>query len=164
MKKNILFVVLAGLIIAGAGCAKQTETNTAAVTTPPAMTNTTANTNATTGTFNTNTTATNTNVSLVNTNTVVTPATATVTINASGVSSKSLTVQSGTVVTFVNNHSRSHQIASDPHPDHTDLPGFDLALSPGSSKSFTFTKVGSWGYHDHDDPFTSAWRGTIVVQ
>jgi len=45
-----------------------------------------------------------------------------VTITSSGVSPRSLTVTPGTQVTFVNNDSRSHNIASNPHPEHTDCP------------------------------------------
>ena len=48
---------------------------------------------------------------------------ATITIAAgSGVDTKSVTVPRGSQVQFINNDSVSHQMASDPHPEHTDCP------------------------------------------
>src|SRR5262245_12647249 len=44
-------------------------------------------------------------------------------ISSSGVLTPSeITVSPGSRVLFVNNHSRPHQITSDPHPEHTDCP------------------------------------------
>jgi plastocyanin len=48
---------------------------------------------------------------------------ATITITASGVSPSSVTIASGNRVTFVNNDTVVHEMASDPHPIHTDCPG-----------------------------------------
>jgi len=74
----------------------------------------------------------------------------------------SLTVKAGTTVTWTNQGSAPHQIASDPHPTHTDLPGLQSAvLSTSQSYSFTFTKKGIWGYHCHLHP---AMTGTIIVE
>jgi len=86
-----------------------------------------------------------------------------VTITAAGVSPKTLTVTAGTVVTFVNTDTISHQIASDPHPAHGGLSGFDNTSS-SQSYAFTFTKKGSFSYHDHQDSSNSAMKGTIIVQ
>lgn len=74
-----------------------------------------------------------------------------------------LTVPLGATVHFENVSSNPVWVASDPHPTHTDYPGFDsLALiSQGDSYSFTFTKTGRWGYHNHSNPSET---GTIVVQ
>jgi plastocyanin len=55
-------------------------------------------------------------------------------------------------------------VASDPHPTHTNYPGFDqkgTISSPGMEWSFTFTKAGTWGYHNHSK--TTA-RGTVIVE
>lgn len=99
------------------------------------------------------------------TNSTTTPAAAanTVTFDGSAFSPASLTVKSGTTVTFTNNSDTPVWPASDPHPTHTDLPGFDAnkGLTKGESYSFTFVKVGSWGYHNH---LSSGEKGTIVVQ
>lgn len=160
MTKRQGFALLAGLAavaVIGAGCKSTTtiksgNTNTSVTT----ETNISVNTNsATTGTFSTNT-ATNTS----------TAKTATVTIAGNGVSPQTLTVDAGTTVTFKNNDSSEHQVASDSHPTHTDYPGFDSrsGIAPGGQFSFTFTKVGSWGYHDHLNSLDSSLRGTIIVR
>jgi plastocyanin len=87
----------------------------------------------------------------------------TVTIMSSGYSPNNITVKSGTTVTFVNNDTKGHWPASNPHPTHTDLPGFDAhkSIPPGSSYSFVFTKVGTWGFHDHLFPTQG---GKIIVE
>ena len=66
-------------------------------------------------------------------------------------------------------------MASDPHPIHNGYDGTTLQqhcaqgytgpapfdeCSPGTSFSFTFAKVGSWGYHDH---LEASIKGTVVV-
>ena len=53
--------------------------------------------------------------------------------------------------------------ASDPHPSHTNYPGFDPGepLKTGEAWSFTFDKVGGWEYHNHLNP---SHRGKIVVK
>lgn len=163
MRKRQLFIVVAMLALVGAGCAKKTTTNIN-TSTNTTVTNTATTTGNTTGTFTTNsstTTTVNTNREATNTNTA---ANATLIITSSGISPKTLTVDRGTVVTIVNNDSRSHQINSNPHPDHTDLPDLINSISAGSSSTYTFTKTGSWGYHDHNDPFDEKWKGTVVVQ
>ncbi|MBI3572638.1 MAG: cupredoxin domain-containing protein [Candidatus Kerfeldbacteria bacterium] len=88
----------------------------------------------------------------------------TVTITASGVDPQVLTVKKGTTVTFVNNDAALHRLASNPHPADTDLPGFDGTIPPNDRYTFTFTKVGRWGYHDHLDALNPTFQGTIVVQ
>jgi plastocyanin len=92
-----------------------------------------------------------------------TPKTVTVSITSSGFSPSSITINKGDTVKFVNNDTAQHWPASDPHPTHTDYPGFDAlrGLSNGQSYSFTFTKLGTWGYHDH---LNSARHGSVTVQ
>ncbi len=148
MNKKYLIITLLALAALGASCSKKATTTTTN-TTVSTNTNTTSQNSNTTGTFSTNTNA---------------PVAATVIITSAGISSTSTTVAAGTVVTFLNNDTAPHQIASNPHPSHTDLPGFDLTLSAGSSQSFTFTKIGSWGYHDHNNPFATEYQGRIIVQ
>lgn len=93
-----------------------------------------------------------------------TPAAKTVTVNitSSGFSPNSVTINKGDTVKFVNTDTTTHWPASDPHPTHTDYPGFDAnkALTNGASYSFTFAKVGTWGYHDHLKP---TLHGTVIV-
>ena len=84
-------------------------------------------------------------------------------ITDDGFDPPTLTVSSGTTVTFENESSDDSWPASDVHPTHQLYPGFDAKkpLLSGDSYSFTFTKVGSWGYHNHLEPDV---KGTIVVQ
>lgn len=87
----------------------------------------------------------------------------TITISDTEFSPATVTVKAGTTVTFVNNGQGLHRPASDPHPTHTDLPGFDSkrGLSTGESYSFVFDKVGTWGFHDH---LNTSMTGSVVVQ
>ncbi len=84
-------------------------------------------------------------------------------MTANGFSPSSITVKQGTVVTFKNTDTQPHWPASNPHPTHTDLPGFDALqqVQPGQTYSFTFNKIGTWGYHDHINP--SEFRGSVTV-
>src|SRR6266704_3326803 len=61
-------------------------------------------------------------------------ATNTITITASGVSPKDIVVSAGAQVTFTNNDNRNHEMASDPHPEHTDCPEIDVFVAPGQSR------------------------------
>ena len=82
---------------------------------------------------------------------------------SSGFSPSVLRVPTGTTVIFQNDTTEQLRVASNPHPTHTDLPGFDSggSISQGSAYSFIFGKVGTWGYHNHYNPSQSA---TIVVE
>lgn len=91
------------------------------------------------------------------------PSTKTVTYGANGFAPASVTIKAGDTVVFKNNSDRDFWPASGPHPTHTNYPEFDAkrAFSAGGSYSFTFTRTGSWKYHDHLNP---ALTGTITVQ
>ena len=80
-----------------------------------------------------------------------------------GFSPSSVTIPVGTTVTFVNNGQASHWPASDLHPTHQILPGFDAkrGLSTGETYSYTFTKAGTWQFHDHLLP---SLKGSVVAQ
>lgn len=91
-----------------------------------------------------------------------------ITIPASGaVSPAELVVPPGTRVLFVNNHSRRHDMTSDPHPDHTDCREINQVglLMPGQSRETgNLVAVRTCGFHDHEDPDNAALRGRIVVR
>lgn len=74
------------------------------------------------------------------------------------------TIRLGDTIRFVNKDEKKKDMwpASDSHPSHLLYPEFDpgKAIAPGSSWSFTFTKKGSWAYHDH---LKSSCGGTITV-
>lgn len=72
-----------------------------------------------------------------------------------------ITVKAGTTVTWTNQDAVPHQVASDPHPTHTDLPGLvSDSFVQGQTYSFTFVKVGTFGYHCHIHP---SMKGTVIV-
>ena len=72
-------------------------------------------------------------------------------------------VKAGTAVSFKNNSQTPMWVASDPHPTHTDYPGFDALRDypQGETYTFTFGKTGNWGYHNHLNPDI---RGRVIVQ
>lgn len=73
-----------------------------------------------------------------------------------------LTVKKGTKVTFRNDSSGSMWTASGVHPTHQLLPGFDQlkSVSKGGVYEYTFTKVGTWKYHNH---VKTADGGIVIV-
>ena len=93
--------------------------------------------------------------------------TATITITSAGVVSPStVTVRQGGRVTFVNNDSRAHDMASDPHPSHEDCPAIDQAgfLSPGQSRTTgNLNVVRTCGFHDHNLPGNAGLQGRITI-
>ena len=95
------------------------------------------------------------------------PVGATITITSNGVSPKTVTVASGSVVTFVNNDNRSHEMASDPHPAHGDCPPINAigTLSAGQTRNTgNLTTMRTCGFHDHNDSTNAALQGTITIR
>lgn len=89
----------------------------------------------------------------------------TFTITAAGVTPKELTVALGTRVLFVNNDSRRHHIASDPHPEHSDCREIDAVMTPGQSRETgNLNTVRTCGFHDHDLPNDASLQGRIVIR
>jgi plastocyanin len=90
----------------------------------------------------------------------------TITITSSGVSPKVVQVTLGTRVLFVNSDSRTHNMASDPHPDHTDCPEINQVgfLTPGQSRETgNLVTVRTCGFHDHDDFSQQNLQGQIII-
>lgn len=96
------------------------------------------------------------------------PSGATITIGANNtISPTQVTIAVGQSVTFVNNHTGNHEIASDPHPAHTNCPSINaLGSIPSSQTRLTnsFTGTGTCRFHDHGDPSNGNLMGTIVIQ
>lgn len=94
--------------------------------------------------------------------------TATITISATGaVSPASVTITRGGRVTFVNNDSRSHDMASDPHPEHTTCTEINSVgfLNAGQSRTTAnLNTARTCTYHDHNLPGNAGLKGTIVIQ
>jgi len=88
-------------------------------------------------------------------------------ITSAGVSPKTLTVGVGSQVTFINNDKDSHQMFSDPHPEHTDCPEINSVgfLSPGQTKQTgNLNTVRTCGFHDHEQPLNTFLQGSILIR
>jgi plastocyanin len=91
----------------------------------------------------------------------------TITITSAGANPKSVQIALGARVLFVNNDTREHEMASDPHPDHTDCPVLNQVglLQPGQQRETgNFVVVRTCGYHDHEDPTNPLWQGAIITR
>lgn len=79
-----------------------------------------------------------------------------------GFSPRELTIGIGDTVTFTTERSESFWPASDPHPTHEGLPGFDpkKPIDSKESWSFQFSEAGIFPYHNH---LSVSFRGEIVV-
>lgn len=113
-----------------------------------------------------------------NSTTPIPVATNKVEISGSGFSPANITVKAGDTVTWTNNDSTAHLVASGPHPAHTNYDGttmsahcaagatlsFDACkpIPTGGTYSFTFTKTGDWKYHDHLKPAAPFFGGVKV--
>jgi plastocyanin len=93
---------------------------------------------------------------------------ATITIGSNGVvSPASVTINSGESVMFANNHTTAHQIASDPHPNHTDCPAINAlnTLGPSQSRATNaLTTSRTCGFHDHLDDTNNNLKGSIIIR
>ena len=96
------------------------------------------------------------------------PSGATITIGTNGaVGPNAVSITTGQSVTFVNNDTRSHEIASNPHPAHTDCPAINAlgVISPGQTKlTNALTTARTCGFHDHQDPSNGSLQGTITIR
>ncbi len=86
-----------------------------------------------------------------------------VTYTSNGFSPAVLHITLGDTVVFKNAATAQMWVASDPHPTHTGLPGFDAnkGIVSNASYSFTFMRRGTFGYHNH---LNASDRGTIIVE
>jgi len=96
-----------------------------------------------------------------------TPDSATITISSSGtVSPSTVTIRQGGRVTFVNSDTNTHDMASDPHPVHTDCPEMNQVgfLAAGQTRtSGNFNTVRTCGFHDHNRPDVTGLQGRITI-
>ncbi|MEK7103641.1 MAG: hypothetical protein AAB870_04815 [Patescibacteria group bacterium] len=94
-----------------------------------------------------------------------------------GFEPQTITIPIGTTVAWDNQSGRPMWVGSDPHPSHDNLPGFDqkniiseyrngiLGVVPVYAHGpaiyeYTFTRPGTWGYHNHLYPSD---RGAVIV-
>lgn len=95
------------------------------------------------------------------------PSGATITIQNNAVSPTSVSITVGQSVTFVNSDSRTHDMASDPHPTHTDCPAINAvgAIGTGQTKlTNALSRAATCGFHDHTDPTNANLHGSITVR
>lgn len=92
--------------------------------------------------------------------------TTTITITSAGASPRDITVAVGSRVTFVNNDSTPHDMASDPHPAHTDCPDVTVGfMAAGQSRQTNnLNTARTCRYHDHNQPTNANLQGTIRIQ
>lgn len=76
--------------------------------------------------------------------------TSVITYTDQGFSPSTLTVKVGTTIRVVNNSSDALEFSSDNHPTHLDNSELNMdVLAVGESSTFTVTKSGEHGFHDH---------------
>jgi hypothetical protein len=83
------------------------------------------------------------------------------------VTPRSITVARGSRVPFVNNDNQSHDMASDPHPVHSDCPEINQVgfLNPGQSRQTgALNTARTCAYHDHNRESVTSLQGTITIQ
>jgi plastocyanin len=109
-----------------------------------------------------NTTSTSSTTSDSNTNNSdTTNAAATISYDGSTFSPATTIVKSGDKVTVKNTSNGALAFDSDPHPVHTDDTDLNAGeIQPGGSTTFTVTKKGTFGFHNHDDP---TQKGQITI-
>jgi hypothetical protein len=91
----------------------------------------------------------------------------TIVIQSGQICPKTLTVARGSQVTMINNDSRTHQMDSDPHPEHNQCPELNQidTLNSGQSRSSgNLNTARTCGFHDHLAPDNAALKGTITIQ
>ena len=91
----------------------------------------------------------------------------TITMTSAGVNPSVLNVPQGTRVLFMNSDNRTHEMTSDPHPDHTDCLEINQIgfINPGQLKETGNLNIRrTCGYHDHNDPSNTRFQGRIVSQ
>lgn len=83
-------------------------------------------------------------------------------IQATSFNPSTISINKDDTIIWLNDDVMSHQIASDPHPSHSDLPDLTSgSLSKNQTYSYKFTKTGTFKYHDHLNP---ALKGTVEVK
>lgn len=85
-----------------------------------------------------------------------------ITLTQRGFSPMVLTIKAGVTVTWENKSGKVATINSDPHPAHTNYAPLNLDNLPdGGNLSLTFSKPGTYGYHNHLNP---SLTGVIIVE
>jgi plastocyanin len=79
-----------------------------------------------------------------------------------GFNPKVITVEKGTIITWINSNNIPHKIITNSHPEHDQLPDLESGdLSTTETYEFTFNKVGVFEYHDENN---IELTGTVIVK
>lgn len=92
---------------------------------------------------------------------------ATITVNSNNVSPREVTVPVGSRVNFVNRGNSTIEMASDPHPVHSNCAPLNQVggLRPGETgQTGVFEAPRRCGFHDHGRGEDERFMGTIIVQ
>ena len=90
------------------------------------------------------------------------PASNEIVLKDDGFFPKNLVIHEGETVLFTTTRNEAFWPASNVHPTHTNYPDFDpkKPIAAGDTWSYTFTKAGTYGFHDH---IASNFEGEITV-
>jgi plastocyanin len=94
------------------------------------------------------------------------PRTASVSIRAGGFDPLSVTVRPGGQVTFTNDDTVPHQVASEPHPAHSGCPELNSPVLQAGQRFRAVmgsTNPMTCGYHDEQRLDVSGFRATVAV-
>lgn len=94
------------------------------------------------------------------------PIGATITIANGRMNPSAVTITVGQSVNFINNNGRSHNVSSDPHPDHNQCPSLNAVgnLANGQSRATAaFTVARTCSFHDHDQPDDGSLKGQVII-
>ena len=84
-----------------------------------------------------------------------------ITVDEGGFTPATVQVAVGSDVVWTNTDSKAHEVAANPYPSKSSLPGLDSGqLTADQSYHFTFRKPGTYNYHDQLNPLLN---GIIVV-
>lgn len=87
---------------------------------------------------------------------------ATISYTDKGFEPNTVTVKAGDTVRVQNNSTMTLSFNSDDHPAHTKDSELNVGNVPqGGSETFTVSKKGTWGYHNHNN---ASDTGTIIVE
>lgn len=85
-------------------------------------------------------------------------------ITKNGVVPQNIQIKRGGTITFYQIDASWHDMASGPHPTHTEYSPLNIGfLKKGESHSVTFTEVGTFGFHDHIHENDTRLQGKIKV-
>lgn len=77
---------------------------------------------------------------------------------------QNIKLKKGGSITFYQADESSHDMASGPHPTHSEYPPLNIGyLKKGESRTVIFPQVGSFGFHDHINDANTSLQGKIEV-